>query len=54
MTKLRIEFGGGMCFMRKIFVIFLLVLIITGCNTKKSLNNENSISNNMEKIDIIK
>lgn len=40
--------------MRKIFVIFLLVLIITGCNTKKSLNNENSISNNMEKIDIIK
>lgn len=40
--------------MKKILVIFLLVLIIAGCNTKKSLNNKNSMSNNVEKVDVIK
>lgn len=40
--------------MKKVLAIFLLVLVITGCNTKKLLNSENSMSNNVEKVDIIK
>lgn len=40
--------------MKKILVVFLLVLIITGCNIKQTFNNENSMLKNVEQIDIIK